>query len=169
MKHLSQQSNLQFFPPPDSEGRPCAEVQANTSQVFSYRKNMMGPTWALLQNHSPPSGSVRPPIMNNQHFTIPVPAVPAVDEFLNAPPIGPSIRGKTFATSRLTCRSLSFHVSHVNCGRDVASFSFPVVPLCRIPHAPIRPYCTLGGPVHRRPHRSPHRTNRVRLSGSAIN
>ena len=162
-------SFLNLFPPPDSGGRTCAAVSVNASKTFTIRENMMGPTWAFQQNHSPPSGFARLPIMNNQHFTNPAPAVPAVDDFPIAPPVGPSFWGKPFATSCHDRRSLSFHVSHVNCAQDVAFLSsFPAVPPSCIPHAPLRAHCTLGGPVHRRPHRSSHRTHRVRFSGSPI-
>ena len=168
MNDLRFQSLIHFFPPSDPEGRKCAEVQEAATLADSYRAKTMGPTRALLPNHSPPSGSVRPPIVDNQHFTIPVPAVPAVDEFPIAPPDGPSFWGKTFATSRLTCRSLSFRVSHVNCDRDVAFFSFLADSPSCTPHAPFLSHCKLGGLVHRRPHRSPDRTHRVRFSRGPI-
>lgn len=168
MKNLLPYPPLHLFPPPDPEGRKCVEMPKNASQASFYRKNTMGPTRAFLQNHSPHPGSVRLPIVNNQHSTNPAPAVPAVDDFLNAPPVGPSIRGKSFATPRHDCRSLSFRVSHVNCVRGVAFISFPAAPLCCTPHAPFRPHCTLGGLVHRRPHGSSHRAHCVRLSGGTI-
>ena len=168
MSNFRHQPFSHFFPPPDPEGRKCVEVQREASQATLYRANSMGPTRPFLPNHSPLSGSVRPPISDNQYFTNPVPAVPAVDEFPIAPPDGPSKRGKTFATSRHTCRSLSFRVSHVNCGRDVAFFSFPADSPSCTPHAPFLTHRKFGGLVHRGPHRSTHRTHCVRLPRGTI-
>ena len=168
MNDLRFQSFFHFFPPTDPEGRKCAEVQETATPAESYRTTTMGPTRALLPNHSPPSGSVRPPIVDNPYFTNPVPVVPAVDEFPIAPPDGPSTWGETFATSRLTCRSLSFRVSHVNCERDVAFISFPADSPSCTSHASILPHRKPGGLVHRGPHRSSHRTHRVRFSRGPI-
>ncbi len=157
-----------IFPPPDPEGRKCAGVSHTVSQTVGNRTNMVDSTRTFQQNHSPPPGSVRLTIMANQHSTNPAPAVPADDDFPIAPPVGLPLWGNFFATSRHDCRSLIFHVSHVNCVRGVASFFTPAAfPLC-IPHAPFSTHCTPGGSVHRGPHRSSHRTHRVRFSGSPI-
>ena len=157
-----------LLPPPDPGGRKCAGVPRAVSPTVRIRTTMVDSTRTSQRNHSPSPGSVRLTIMSNQHSTNPAPAVPADDDFPIAPPVGPPLWGNIFATSRHDCRSLVFHVSHVNCVRGVAFSSTPAAfPFC-IPHAPFRTHCTVGGPVHRRPHRSSHRTHRVRFTGSPM-
>ena len=58
MNRLLKISFPRSFPPPDPEGRKCAECRA-VSQTVGNRTNMMDSTRTFQQNHSPPPGSVR--------------------------------------------------------------------------------------------------------------